>query len=57
MRPKQRLKGSESQSRDRDHKNIETNTKVIETIKDETSKGAVASGHFGDETVVPHFIP
>ena len=57
--PRPRLKGSDSQSRDRDrdHKNIETKTKVVETIKDETSKGAVASGHFGDETVVPHFIP
>ena len=33
-----RLKISESQSRDRDHKNIETKTKVVETIKDETSK-------------------
>ena len=39
-RPRPRLKGSESQSRDRDrdHKNIETKTKVVETIKDETSK-------------------
>ena len=38
--PRPRLKGSESQSRDRDqdHKNIETKTKVVETIKDETSK-------------------
>ena len=39
-RPRPRLKESESQSRDRDrdHKNIETKTKVVETIKDETSK-------------------
>ena len=41
-RPGPRLKGSESQSRDRDrdqdHKNIENKTKVVETIKDETSK-------------------
>ena len=37
-RTRPRLKGSESQSRDRDHKNIETKTKVVETIKDETSK-------------------
>ena len=33
-----RPKRSESQRRDRDHKNIETKTKVVETIKDETSK-------------------
>ena len=33
-----RLKMSESQRRDRDHKNFETKTKVVETIKDETSK-------------------
>ena len=33
-----RLKWSESQSRDRDRKNIETKTKAVETIKDETTK-------------------
>ena len=35
-----RLKGSESQSQhwDWDHKNIETKTKVVETIEDETRK-------------------
>ena len=37
-RPKSRLKKSESQSWDRDRKNIVTKTKVVETIKDETSK-------------------
>ena len=39
-RPRPRLKRFESQSRDRDrdHKNIETKTKVVETIKDETRK-------------------
>ena len=33
-------KGSEFQrrERDRDHKNMETKTKVVETIKDETSQ-------------------
>ena len=33
-----RPKRSESQSLDRDHKNIETKTKVVKTIKDKTSK-------------------
>ena len=39
-RPRPRLKGSGSQcqDQDRDHKNIEIKTKVVETIKDETSK-------------------
>ena len=37
-RSKPRLKWSESQSFDRDHKNIKTKTKNVETKKDETSK-------------------
>ena len=39
-RPRPILKRSESQRRDqdRDHKNIETKTKVVETIKDETNR-------------------
>ena len=37
-RPRPKLKRSESHSRDWDHKNFETKTKVVKTIKDETSK-------------------
>ena len=37
-RPRLKWSESQSQDRDRDHKNIETKTKVVETIKDETSK-------------------
>ena len=37
-RPRPILKRSESQRRDRDHKNMETKTKVVGTIKDETSQ-------------------
>ena len=39
-RPRPRVKRSESQSRDRDqdHKIIDTKSKVVETMKDETSK-------------------
>ena len=36
--PRSRLKKSDSQSQGRDHKNIETKTSVVKTIKDETSK-------------------